>query len=180
MIFSNIVGSFLKWKGIHIYIQAINEIKSNAIFELVGNFGVDNKYNEYIKALLNEKIILKGFIKDIKNYYDTIDVVVHTATEPDSLPTVLIEGLAKGKILIASDVGGVREIVDDGYGNIIVPPNNVEALRDAIIKVSNYSKDKIEKIKQKNIQITKEKFSLSQQIKKMEKIYEETTYGRKN
>ncbi len=170
MIFSNIVGSFLRWKGIHIYLESTKNI-NNLKFELVGDFGVDEDYNKYIKSLLQKNIVLKGFIQDIKNYYEKIDVVVHTSIEADPLPTILIEGLAKGKVLIGSDVGGVREIIDDSYGNIIVPPNDANALKEAILKVSKYSMETLEDIKQKNIKRAKDLFLLEKQVKKMENIY---------
>jgi len=174
MIFSNIVGRFLKLKGLHIYIQAISEInKENLSFELVGNFGEDEKYNNYIRSILDKKIKLRGFIKDIRNYYEQIDVVVLTSIEPDSLPTVLIEGLAKGKILIGTDVGGVKEIIDESYGNIIIPPNHIESLKESILKIGSYDKEKIHLIKERNIQRAKELFSLNKQIDSIEKVYYE-------
>ncbi|AZV47319.1 hypothetical protein C3L23_08550 [Nautilia sp. PV-1] len=174
MIFSSIVGSFLKNKGVDVYLKAVNNINCNkCVFELVGREGSDKKYNELIKTLITDKVIFKGFIDDIKNYYNSIDVVIHTSIEADALPTVLIEGLAKGKILIGSDVGGVREIIDTGYGNIIVPPNDVQALKKAILEVSKYDNNKISFIKEKNIQRAKEIFKLEKQIKRITEIYYE-------
>ena len=174
MIFSNIVGSFLEWKGIHIYLDAVNEVDCNSCsFELVGDYGIDKNYNKRLKKKMNTgKIILRGFLKDIKNYYDTIDVVVHTSVQDDPLPTVLIEGLAKGKILIGTDVGGVREIINTSYGNIVIPPNDVNALKNAFLEVSRYSKEKIEKIKFLNKELAKKNFRLKKQINRLEKLYE--------
>ena len=178
MIFSNIVGRFLKNKGVHVYIEAIKDLELKDVkFELVGDFGIDEDYNMFLKKLIDKtkNLTLRGFINHnyIKNYYKSIDVVVLTSTQPDSLPTVLLEGLATGKVLIGTDVGGVREIVDEQYGNILIPPNDKEALKKAIITVYNYDKDKLNYIKRKNIEKAKRLFSLDNQIKKIEKIYEE-------
>ncbi len=174
MIFSSIVGVFFRIKGVDLYLQAANDVNcENCKFELVGMFGPDPEYNSFLKKLITEKITYRGFIDNIKDYYDKIDVVVLTSVAEDSLPTVLIEGLAKGKILIATDVGGVREIVDDSYGNIVVPPNDVEALKEAFITVSRYDKEKISLIKKQNKKIAKEKFSLKKQMEDLTKIYYE-------
>ena len=176
MTFSNIVGRILPWKGLHVYLNAIKGISiTNASFELVGK--MDKNESQYFDKLykvsesMNEKILIRDFINDIMSYYRTIDVLVHTAIEPDPLPTVIIEALWFGKVIIASDVGGVREIIDDTYGNIIVPPGDSEALRRAITQVSNYSDEKMNQISKKNMELAKSKFSLMKQINAIEEIY---------
>lgn len=176
MIFSNI-SSLSKTKGIDLYIQAIEYLDNKDIrFDITGEASkVEENFEASIKQYVVKKrlnnIKFQGFINNIKIYLDQIDVVVLTSIVPDSLPTVLLEGLAKGKVLIASDVGGVREIIDDSYGNLIIPPNNVVALKDAMEKVANYSQVKIAEIKKRNIQRAKEKFMLQQQVNKMTEIY---------
>lgn len=176
MTFSNI-SSLSKTKGIDLYIQAIEQLNNkNIIFDIVGQAAkieedFETNIRQYVEKKRLNNIKFKGFINNIKMYLDQIDVVVLTSIVPDSLPTVLIEGLSKGKVLIASDVGGVREIIDDSYGNIIIPPNNVEALVDAIKIVLTYNEQKLEDIRKKNIEKAKEKFSIDKQIEMMTNIY---------
>lgn len=179
MIFSNI-ASLSKTKGIDLYIEAVEQLDNKDIsFDIVGkaskveeNFEVSIRQYVLKKRLVNIKF--QGFINNIKTYFDQVDVVVLTSVVPDSLPTVLLEGLAKGKVLIASDVGGVREIVDDSYGNIIIPPSNVEALVEAIKSVLTYDEQKLEEIRIKNIEKAKEKFTIEKQVEIMTHIYLET------
>ena len=47
------------------------------------------------------------------------------------MPTVILEAMARGKAIIASDVGAVSELVDDSNGKL-VPPNNAKVLANAI------------------------------------------------
>lgn len=176
MIFSNI-SSLSKTKGIDLYIEAVEQLDNKHIkFEVVGKASkVEKEFEASIKQYVREKrlnnIKFQGFINNINIYLDQIDVVVLTSIVPDSLPTVLLEGLAKGKVLITSDVGGVREIVDDSYGNIIITPNNVEALVEAIKTVLTYDGQKLEKIRRKNIEKAKEKFTIAKQVEMMTDIY---------
>ncbi len=176
MIFSNI-ASLSKTKGIDLYIQAIEHLDNKDIrFDIVGQASkVEENFEASIKQYVMEKrlnnIKFQGFISNIKIYLDQIDVVVLTSIVPDSLPTVLLEGLAKGKVLIASDVGGVREIVDDGYGNIIIPPNDVKALAEAFKTVLTYDEQKLEEVQIKNIEKAKEKFTIEKQVEMMTYIY---------
>lgn len=178
MTFSNI-SSISKTKGIDLFIYAIETAEQNHnIYEIVGKSSkveqdFENNIRSYIEDRKLKNIQFKGFISNMNEYLEGVDVVVLTSVVPDSLPTVLIEGLAKGKILIATDVGGVREIVDDSYGNIIIPANNVESIKGAINIVSNYNREKIENIKEQNILRAKKIFSIENQVSKMTEVYRE-------
>ncbi|BFU78249.1 hypothetical protein ALC152_14640 [Arcobacter sp. 15-2] len=178
MTFSNI-SSISKTKGIDLFIYAIEATEQNHnIYDIVGKSSkVEQDFETYIRIYVEERklenIQFKGFISNMNEYLQSVDVVVLTSIVPDSLPTVLIEGLAKGKILIATDVGGVREIVDDSYGNIIIPVNSIESIKDAINTVSNYSVEKICEIKKKNVLRAKEIFSIENQVNIMTNIYKE-------
>ena len=105
MIFTNIVGEILPWKGILKYCQAIKCIeqdklvKNGTYFHIVGK-ALDNcNYSREIHDIVSYLEILefKGFISDMDTYYESIDVVVHTSLMPDPLPTVILESLSYGK-----------------------------------------------------------------------------------
>jgi glycosyltransferase involved in cell wall biosynthesis len=51
------------------------------------------------------------------------------------LPTVLIEGALLGRPLVATDVGGVREIIADGRTGLVVPPGDAEVLATAMLRI---------------------------------------------
>ncbi|WP_457599143.1 glycosyltransferase family 4 protein [Hydrogenimonas sp.] len=177
MIFSNIVGRMFEWKGLHIYLEAIEKVETNDVFELIGaKEEAEEYYHRRLKRQidrLGSRIVVRDFVEDIRNYYSTIDVVVHTAIEEDPLPTVLLEGLAMGKVLIATDVGGVREIVPEGYGNLVIPPGNSRILAEALEKVSRYDREIREKIARLNRQYAYEHFRLEKQIGQMSLLYRE-------
>ena len=178
MIFSNI-SSIDPGKGLMEFLHAVALVPNNVnyTFEIVGkannvNHIFENELYNFVKQNnLKNKVIFKGFILDIKTYLVSVDVVVLSSTVDEAFGMVLLEAMAQGIILIGTDVGGVREIIDDSYGNLIIPPNNVVALKDAMEKVANYSQEKIAEIRERNIQRAKEKFMLQQQINKMTEIY---------
>ena len=62
-----------------------------------------------------------------------LDVVVHPALCPDSLPRTIIEAAGLKKVIVASRVGGIPEILQDGVSGILVEPGNVDALADAVL-----------------------------------------------
>ena len=54
---------------------------------------------------------------------------------PDPCPTVAIEAMALGRPVIASKIGGLPDLVDDGITGILVPPGDSDALRHAIVRL---------------------------------------------
>ena len=53
------------------------------------------------------------------------------------MPKVLIEALVCGTAIVATDVGGVRDALDDGEAGLLVPPDDLEALVQAIRRISD-------------------------------------------
>ena len=60
------------------------------------------------------------------------DVITHCATHPDPFPGVVLQGMALGKAVIASDLGGAREQIEDGVSGALVPPGDPSALAEVI------------------------------------------------
>lgn len=180
MIFSNI-SSIDPGKGLLEFVCAVERLseRSDLLFEIVGKASeVNRPFEKMLKETIARKglessIVMRGFIENIGAYLDSIDVLVLSSTVAEALPTVIIETLAKGKIVIATDVGGVCEIVDESYGNVVVPPGDCDALKEAIIGVANYGDEKRDLIAKRNKEMAKSKFSLSEQVETMQRIYME-------
>ena len=60
------------------------------------------------------------------------DVVTHCSTYPDPFPGVVLQAMAVGKAVVASDVGGPREQIEDGMSGLLIPPDDPDMLADAI------------------------------------------------
>ena len=55
------------------------------------------------------------------------------------MPKVLIEALVSGTTIVATDVGGVRDALDDGQAGLLVPPDDLDALVNAIRRICDDS-----------------------------------------
>ena len=66
-----------------------------------------------------------------------MDLFVFAATPDEGLGIALIEAMAAGVPVVASDVGACREVLDDGALGLLVPPGDPAALADAIEQVRN-------------------------------------------
>jgi glycosyltransferase involved in cell wall biosynthesis len=77
-----------------------------------------------------DRVVFAGFREDVAEVLGASDLLVHPTLD-DALPTALLHGLAAGLPIVASDTGGIPEIVTPTTG-ILVPPGNVGALVDGL------------------------------------------------
>jgi len=132
------VGRLSIEKG-HIYlVKAFKEIRSAipSIKLLIvgkGNLRQDLE-NEAKKLGIEKDVVFAGPQKDIPSAYGSMDIfVLPSLTE--GLPLVLLEAMAMGLPVVATKVGGVPYVID-GKEGILVPPGNIEELKDAIISMA--------------------------------------------
>lgn len=139
-----LVGRISPWKGQHIFIQAaalVHKRFREARFLIIGAalFGED-QYEQEIRRLPGELGIegiveFTGFRSDVKRAIAELDLVVHASTQGEPFGQVIIEGMAAGKPVVATDGGGVPEIVEDGHTGILVPMGDAKAMADAICQI---------------------------------------------
>ena len=80
---------------------------------------------------IRKNVIFCGFRKDLPRIYADLDVVVLTSLN-EGLPVAIIEGMAAAKPVVAFDVGGVRDLIQDNVTGILVPFGDVQKLADSI------------------------------------------------
>lgn len=83
---------------------------------------------------LEDKFRMVGFRSDIKPYAVDFDVAVVPSVYPDPLPRAVIEAMALGKPVLAFDVGGVGEMVEDGVTGALVRAGDVEVLSREMLR----------------------------------------------
>jgi glycosyltransferase involved in cell wall biosynthesis len=81
---------------------------------------------------LGDTVLLAGRRTDVMSVLDSLDVCLHPS-RMDAFPTTLIEALAASTPVLASAVGGIPEIIDDGHTGVLVPaPPSAAAVVDAL------------------------------------------------
>ena len=83
---------------------------------------------------LDDKFRFLGFRTDIKPYAADFDVAVVPSVYPDPLPRAVIEAMALGKPVIAFDVGGVSEMLQDGTTGALVRAADTNALAEQMLR----------------------------------------------
>ncbi len=83
------------------------------------------------EAGLSSKVMFVGFQDDVRPYLAAADIFV-LPSRSEGLPFALLEAMSSGLACIATDVGGVREVISDGEDGLIVPPESPVALGEAV------------------------------------------------
>ena len=141
-------------------------------FLVVGKGPDINSVQTKIKQLgIENNFRLTGFVKDedLPFYYNAADFFTLPSKSGEGLPLVALEAMACGLPIIATNVGGISEIVMEDYGKL-VPSNQPELLAEAVLEFSNidFSSHKLDLRA-----IVEEKFSWDKNVETLVGIYEE-------
>jgi len=139
------IGRLEPGKGQDLLLRAarlVGERRPDVGFLIVGKelSGARSGYASALRALvvasgLSERVIFAGFRREIPEVLAASDLLVHAATQPESFGLVLCEAMAAGRPVIATDIGGAREIVIPGETGWLIPPGDPVALAQAVLSL---------------------------------------------
>lgn len=136
-----LVGRISPWKGQHIFLQAaaaLHPVYPTTRFEIIGAaLFSEREYEAHLHELcralrLEEVVEFTGFIEDVPARIAELDLVVHASTTGEPFGQVIIEAMAEQKPVVATDGGGVPEIVEDGITGILVPMGDAARMTEAL------------------------------------------------
>ncbi len=129
------IGRIMREKGIEEYLQVAEKITNkftNVEFQILGRFE-EEKYKDVILNNKNPRIKYLGVSEDVRNEIREVDCIVNPSYH-EGMSNVLLEGAAMGKPLIASNIPGCKEIIDEGYNGYLFEVKSVESMEEKIIK----------------------------------------------
>lgn len=162
-------------KGVQYMVDAMTSIlekNPDVTYLLVG----DGAYGASLRDLISDRylqdhIVMAGHRTDIPDMLAISDLFVLPSLG-DALPTVLIEALASGTPTIATDVGGIPEIIEHNKNGLLVPPANAQMLTKACLQLLN-NKEEASRLSNAGLEIAKERFSVEKQVELLGNIYME-------
>lgn len=139
------IGSFYAYEGLDILLKAMPEmLQANPDIRLllVGGGPQEQQLKELASQLkLSDKVIFTGRVPhdQVQRYYNLTDVLVYPRLRMrlTDLVTPLkpLEAMAQGRLLAASDVGGHRELIEDGKTGILFEADNPQALASKVLNL---------------------------------------------
>ena len=122
------VGDVKRDKGVGILLQAYAEMQSSIPLVIIGRL-----CNDVSVPIPPNVVMLPGWPHDaIMAAWKRCTFAIAPSIWHDPCPTVAMEAMAMGRPVIAARMGGLADIVKDGETGVLVPPNDVQALRGAM------------------------------------------------
>jgi len=143
------IGRIMKEKGIEEYLAAAELLEnnySNLEFQILGSYE-EEKYKELIENHSNVKHL--GYSKDVRQEIKEVDCVINPSYH-EGMSNVLLESGAMAKPLIASNIPGCKEIIDDEVNGYLFEVKSALSLKDKILQFVNLTKEQKTEIGKKS------------------------------
>lgn len=138
-----VLGRLAEWKGQHVFLEAFARAFPDGEEQawLVGSamFG-EESYERRLHDLADTlgiagRVVWRGFRDDVPAELRELDVLVHCSITPEPFGQVVVEGMAAGLPVVAARAGGPLEIISEGHDGLLIEPEDVEGLADALVRL---------------------------------------------
>lgn len=174
------VGRLENQKGINFLLEALHFLKDKKIkLKIVGDGGAEKNLKAKSKDLgVCDQVEFLGRKENAHNYIKNFDIFVLPSLW-EGMPNVILEAMSQEKLVIATDVGGISEMIVDSQNGFLVDSGNSEELAKKINYVLSLSEDEKLKIKKNARKTVEENFSIDKMVKKYEDLYKKILINNK-
>jgi PEP-CTERM/exosortase A-associated glycosyltransferase len=138
------IGSFYAYEGLHLLLDAVARLLARGIDVralLIGGGPEEPRLREQARPL-GDRVVMPGRVPnaDVARYYDLVDILVYPRL-PMRLtdlvtPLKPLEAMAQGRLVVASDVGGHRELIRHGENGFLFPAGDAKALANTVSELA--------------------------------------------
>jgi glycosyltransferase involved in cell wall biosynthesis len=161
---------------------AILDREPNAKLIFIGGFETPDYLKDIERRIeelhLGGRVQFLGLRNDVWDLYQGMDVLAQPSLW-ESFPISMLEGMAAGVPIVASDVGGVRECIEHDRSGYLVPANKPDALARAICELIN-SADKRQSLAAEAKQVIRSRFAPESQIPRILRVFESVSEGKRH
>jgi glycosyltransferase involved in cell wall biosynthesis len=166
------VGQLLPRKGVDLLVKAFKNMEADVRCVIVGEGPERTKLSKFINDLsLQDKVKLVGAVPlaDLVKLYASASFFVLPSLS-EGLPLVILEATACGLPVIAFKVGGIPDVIKNGYNGFLAQPKDIDQIHDMIELLSD-DEELRKKMANQAYKFTKENFSWDKTAEKHVKIY---------
>lgn len=175
------VATLRPYKGVDVLIQAAAEVAREhpdlRVLVAGGDEGTDTTVRAELRRLiaelgLDQNVLLLGFRNDVPAVVQAMDIGV-CSSDFEGSPLSVMEYMEEGKPVVASAVGGIPDLVEDGVTGALVPPRDPERLAAAI---SELLADPAERAQmgERARRLRRERYSIDATLARLSELYERT------
>ncbi|NMQ26770.1 glycosyltransferase [Candidatus Accumulibacter phosphatis] len=174
-----IVGTINPNKGQHVAIEAMRILidRGVGVQLIIAGVSGDDTYFEKLREQVNQASLI-GFVKfigavpDSVEFIDTLDLLLVPSFD-EALPTVILEAFSLGVPVVASNVGGIPEMIEDGSSGFLFQAGDAEKLASCLAGVI-CDKRLLENIAKAANEVVRNKFNLNVSNAQIEYCINET------
>lgn len=165
-------------KGHRFLLEAAQEVIKTypqLVFLIIGDGPLKNELIEKTKHLgISEKVIFAGYQTNMQKIYPIIDILVQPSLR-EGIPLTILEAMTHAKAIVATDVGGVADLIKDRDTGLLIKAGSSEELCEAISAfVDDVSLRKA--VGEKAQEFVRENYSLEKMVDAHRKVYEEVLW----
>ena len=175
-----LIGRINSWKGQAILLEGFVELaqlNTNIKLVFIGStppnqdYLITDLHNKIAECNITEKVAIIPFQENIADFWQSIDIAVVPSTEPEPFGLVAVEAMLAKKPVVASNHGGLSEIVVNNETGLLVEPRNVNELIIALQKLIE-NEELSKSFGQKGYEKAIKEFSVEHYTKKIEGIFD--------
>lgn len=168
------IGALDRNKGQIYLLRALDKLKiegiNNISCVICGTGKEDYNLKKFVEERgLSQNVYFLGFRNDIPNVLKTMDIMIVTSSF-EAFPLSVIEAMSMKVPVIATNVGGIPEAIDDGENGMLVPHGNIDALCEAIKYLVNNPETRLKMGENGRARVL-EKFTIEQNVRKTEDVF---------
>ena len=120
---------------------------------------------------LEKQVTLLGQRDDVKELLEVADIFVFPSMH-EGCPNALIEAMAMGKPCVASRIGPIEEVMEDGVSGVLVPTQSPEILAQAVVRLSSCRMEEALEMGQRARTEARQRFTAAIAVGKLENFYQ--------
>ncbi|MEH7299386.1 glycosyltransferase family 4 protein [Neobacillus drentensis] len=176
------IGRINRWKGQNYLLDSVKALlKKTSNIHLLFVGGVFENETHFRETLVNnienagisDKVTVLDFRNDINMVHGVFDIFILPSTDPDPLPTVVLEAMATGNPVVGNAHGGICEMVNDGGNGYLIPMGDKQLFSNKIEEMLN-NKEKLRTMGKNSRERAINLFSLNAYISNFQDLYNNT------
>ena len=127
--------SLIEYKGVRVYLDAVRQI-SRSKFDIDAVVIGGGPLLEELRREHGDHVTFVGQVSNVDAFFEHLDVLIVPSIEPDAFSLVIMEAMAKGVAVIATDIGAHSELINDFENGVLIPASSPSAIIEVLEMLS--------------------------------------------
>jgi len=172
------VSQIIPRKGLEYFVQMamrVKKLRPDVKFMIIGDipYGYEdygNKIKRMVKELgLEKEVIFTGFQRGVDKFISALDISI-LSSSIEGLPFIVVESLVFEKPVVATNIGGIPEVIINNQTGLLVPPKDADSLASAVMYLLN-SPQRAKELGKNGRRLVLSKFTIAEHAKQLKNLY---------